>query len=1008
LHQNKRLVQIIHTLYLPYLNPQQISAKVIFVDSMPYDLYSIETAKLVFGPFCLMPSKRLLTRDGQPVDIGGRALDLLIALVEHPGSVLSKRELMKRVWPDIIVEEGSVRFHMACLRKLLGDGENGARYISTQVGVGYAFVFPVERISGDDELSSFTASANTTHMRGAPSIGSLPSRSYLIGRHRDLQLIIGRLAEAKIFTIVGAGGIGKTSLAVDIGHQTLGRPFENVRFVCLAQIESPSLVPYAIAGALGIAIQADDPIYVLIAHIRSQNLLLIIDNCEHVIGAVTDIVERINNNAPKTTILATSREPLRVRGEYVHWLNPLDIPSRSGGLTVDDLITFPSVALFIERASAANAALTLREDDVHIIADMCRRLEGMALPIELAAIRAAKHGLAATCALLGERFSLEWSGLRTAVPRQQTLRATLDWSFDLLTDTERLTFARLSIFVGPFSIDAASHVVADAKIDAVTALARLDDLVAKGLVTLDRSDAMAAHRLLEMTRAYAKEKFLALGDAEVQGLAFRHAAFYLRLLTNIGSSPEEIYENASKLASQLGNIRSALEWSFGPRGIADIAILLAATSAQVFLHFSLMVECQSWCERAIKLLNYKHTDSATELELQASLGLVLMFTRGNSQSAERALRRALDIAVQTGDYWNQLRILGRLQIFYERIGNFETSLSWADQAVLVSSRIQEPEAIAVAASLAGISQHLLGNQPIARTELEKSLRNSLPSERSRTIYYGFDHRNRSCIALARTLWLLGYPDQARQRVTQAVSEAAGLNHPVTQCIAIIWTISVYVWTGEISKASAALESFEKLAEANVLRPYIAASIGFKGVIALLRRDVDCAVRCMTDSVAQLKSMHYELLTTSFYISLSEGLMLSHRYADAIGTINIAIECCEKNGDAFALPELFRIKASILNSMVGADLYEVEALLMQSLALSQSQGSRAWGLRAVMDLAELWLRQGKTRGAREIIQEHVHDVQEGLDTMDIQRLNKLIQSIDVAGGLLSSECQQTTV
>jgi DNA-binding winged helix-turn-helix (wHTH) protein len=279
------------------------------MDSIPHDLHGIETAKLVFGRFCLMPSKRLLTRDGKHLDIGGRALDLLIALVERPGCVLSKLELMKRVWPGIIVEEGSVRFHMACLRKLLGDGKNGARYISTQVGVGYAFVAPVERISRGDELSSSAAPTNAAPMRRVPSVGSLPPRSYLIGRTRDSQLIIDQLAEAKLFTIVGAGGVGKTSLSVDIGHQTLGQLLQNVRFVSLAQIESASLVPYAIAGALGIAIQADDPVHVLIAHIRSQNLLLIIDNCEHVIGAVTDVVERIKDNAPETIILATSREP---------------------------------------------------------------------------------------------------------------------------------------------------------------------------------------------------------------------------------------------------------------------------------------------------------------------------------------------------------------------------------------------------------------------------------------------------------------------------------------------------------------------------------------------------------------------------------------------------------------------------------------------------------------------------------------------------------------------------
>lgn len=963
------------------------------VEFVPDDLRDAASAQIAFGPFRVDAGKRLLTRDGAPVDIGGRALDLLIALAERPGRVLSKRELLKRVWPDIVVEEGSLRFHMAGLRRLLGDGENGARYISTQVGVGYAFVAPIEKLRRADEPYPMPAEIGWSEdLSPIDPAGRLPPRARLIGRDADVRLILDRLIEPKLFTIVGGGGVGKTSLAIEVGHRLSGDRNVHVRFVDLAQVESAAVVPSALASALGIPVQAEDQMLVLLAHIRTQKLLLVIDNCEHLIDAVCAVVEQIRDGAPAVGVLATSREPLRARNEHVHWLNPLEFPSSTHDLPSDALFAFPAVELFAERASAGNAALQLGAEDGRLIADMCRRLEGMALPIELAALRAAAHGVAATHALLGERFSLEWAGRRTAQPRQQTLRATLDWSYGLLSATEQLAFDRLSVFVGPFSLDAAVRIAADTQIDPAAAGAALAALVEKGLVAIDRSAGASSHRLLEMTRAYAKEKLLARGDAEVHGAALRHAEFYLSSLEHLGTSAEDIFEGSARFANQLGNVRSALEWSFGPDGDPSIAIPLAAASAPLFLHLSLLVECRNWCTRATGMLDRDLSGTVTEMELQAALGLVLMFTRGNTAAAEIALRRALDIAVALGDGWNQLRILGRLHIFYERIGDFATAMAWAKQAVEVGNAIGEPEAIAVAASLAGISLHLLGEQARARRELEKSLRNSLPSERSRTTYYGFDHRNRSAIALARTLWLQGFADQARQWAEQAVAEAAALDHSVTHCIALIWALSVYLWAGDMDQAETSLRTFTDRAEANALGPYIAASRGFQGTIAIQQGKPQEATGLIEESLARLHAMRYELLTTSFEISLAEGLILSGAYAEAGERVEATIERCRKSGDAFALPELLRIKARTLGSTGDATTETVEAVLDESLALAKRQGARAWELRAAIDLAQLQWEQGRRFDAQQLLQPYRDGMAEGRDTQDRRGLDLLWQKI----------------
>jgi len=979
----------------PLPGPGTRYERAIPVESVTDDPRESTAPCIGFGPFRVVPAKRLLTRDGMPVEIGGRALDLLIALLEQPGRVLSKRELLRRVWTDAIVEEGSLRFHMTSLRRILGDGEHGARYITTQVGVGYAFVGTVDTFPGQMEMRRHEARVDQVDAKPTASVGGLPPRARLIGREADIRLIVDRLAKPRLFTIVGAGGVGKTSLAVEAGYRLAEGSYERVHFVDLAQVEDPLLVPSALSGAAGLPVQAEDPVFVLLAHLRARKLLLVIDNCEHLVDAVSGVIERIREGAPETGVLATSREPLRARDEQLHWLGALDFPPEANDLSVEALLGFPAVKLFVERATAGNASLVLDTENARLIADMCRRLNGMALPIELAAMRVATHGIHATHAMLGERFSLGWAGRRTALPRQQTLRATLDWSYGLLSAEERMVFDRLAVFVGPFSVEAASQVAADAQIDQVAVAAALDELAAKGLVAVDHSEAIHAYRLLEMTRAYARERLALHGQAQVHTVAFRHAAYYAELLSQLGTSPDEIFDRSARLANQLGNIRSALEWSFGPQGDAGLALPLAAASASLFLHFSLLVECRTWCARATELLELGYFGTPVEMELQAALGLVLMFTRGNSGAAETALLRAMEIATALGDRWSQLRLLGRLQIFYERIGDFASSLAWAEQAIGVGDAIGEPEAVAVAASLAGVSHHLLGDQVLARRELEKSLKYSQPPRRSHTVHYGFDHRNRTGLALARTLWLQGFPEQARQWAERVESEAAALDHPVTHCIALVWTLGIYIWTGDLDKANASLATFSKIAEANLLGPYMVASLGMRGAIAVRARQPDNAIDWLEESLARLHGMRYELLTTTFEMTLAEGLILSGRHAEAGRLLEGTIEHCRKSGDAFAMPELLRIKASILKALGGGDTAPVQVVLEESLALSRHQGARAWELRAAMDLARLFLEQGRASDAKLLLVPWRGDPSNDAGTMDRRELKELWRRTELA-------------
>lgn len=463
------------------------------------------TGPLRFDRFTVIPGERLLTRDGVPVEIGGRSFDLLLALVEQPGRMVPKRELLRRVWPGVIVEDAVLRFHMARLRKALNDGRGGARLIATQVGVGYAFVGVVRR----DEAAAVVASRPS----GARPDASLPARlDRMIGRERDLAALVERVAATRLLTIVGPAGVGKTSLAIEIAHELDARFAHGADFIDLAAVSDPAGLAAAIAQALGVEPDADGATAALLDHLRGQRRLLVLDTCEHLVQAAADLVEQIAATAPEVHVVATSRQALRARNEHVHRLAPHDLPAEPATAGRDALLACSAVQLFLHHAATAGGAIGQDLDTLRTIACMCRRLDGLALAIELAAVRAATHGVDATARMLGDGLSLLWPGRRTASPRQRTLKATLDWSYDLLSAAGRRVFERLSGLTGPFSLETALETLADDALDLAEAAAALDELAETSLILARDGE----YRWSETTRLYARERLDGRPGAEAQ------------------------------------------------------------------------------------------------------------------------------------------------------------------------------------------------------------------------------------------------------------------------------------------------------------------------------------------------------------------------------------------------------------------------------------------------------------------------------------------------------------
>lgn len=553
----------------------------------------MDEAAFAFGSFRLLPAQRVLFEDGTPLRLGSRALDILAALVEHPGETVSKDELIARAWPDTVVEEAALRVHVAALRKALGDGREGKRYIANHLGRGYAFIAPVRR---EHPLSAPGAPTGTTEA------GNLPAPlTRIVGRDELIAALTTLLARRRFLTIVGPGGIGKTTVAVAVAVR--GSYKDGVWFVGLASLSDPDLAPSAVSAALGVHSSAADHTQAIAAWLRDKDALLVLDSCEHVIGAAAALAEAILRAAPRAGILATSREPLRAEGEWLHRLAPLELPPPGRTFpTAAEALGYSAVELFNERASATMDRFVLGDADVPAVLEICRRLDGVPLALELAAARVDTFGVGGLATQLDDRFGVLTSGRRTALPRQQTLRAAMDWSYELLPEAEQVVLTRLAVFRGAFTIAAAVAVVIDERITASDAIEGVANLAEKSLITTDIKGTIIHHRLLDTTRLYALLKLAESG--EIDSAQRRHAAYFrdLLVLPASGSGSGLSNEELTRRVREIDDVRAAVDWSFSPPGDIAIGVDLTAAYAPVWLHLSLMQECRERCERALREL----------------------------------------------------------------------------------------------------------------------------------------------------------------------------------------------------------------------------------------------------------------------------------------------------------------------------------------------------------------------------------------------------------------------
>jgi predicted ATPase/class 3 adenylate cyclase len=536
------------------------------------------------------------------------------------------------------------------------------------------------------------------------------------GRDQDLLEISDILKDARLLTLFGTGGVGKTRLALQTGAELLERYPDGVWYIELASITDLGLVPSIVSSVLNVNETPGRSLTEsIVAALNRKRLLIILDNCEHVLDAVVQIASAILHGCPEVHIVVTSRQALGIAGETVLQVSSLSVPPAGAPPDAEEAMKFGAVALFVDRASAINRAFRLTNDTAPIVAEICRRLDGIALAIELAAARVKVLSIPQLAERLSERFRILTSGDRTVLKRQQTMRALIDWSYDQLTDNEKLLFLRISVFAGTFTLDAAGEVCSQDRIDPLDILDLLTSLVDKSLLVAETTHEVGRFRLLESTREYALEKLRA--GEEHERLARAHADYYLKVAYEADTSWGKTTRDSwfAKFRPELDNFRAAMDWGLTRGRDVDLGAAIAAYAAYLWYDAGLNTEGTRWIELAQNVADPQLTDG-TKAKLWVALAPLVSGKRVYDAGTE-----AKSLYEKLGDRRGVAladiqRAFGLFQT-----GRVKESFDFLPQAVTVFRELGEPRILSISLSIYGLVLWVAGDFDLSRRSYSEAL-----------------------------------------------------------------------------------------------------------------------------------------------------------------------------------------------------------------------------------------------------------------------------------------------
>lgn len=918
-----------------------------------------------FGPYRIYPGQRLVMEADQPLRLGRRAMDILLILLEHAGQVVSKQTLIARVWPKSVVEDINLRVHMAALRKALGDGQAGQRYIVTVAQRGYSFVAPysLEHIEHPPGREA-----------PAPSGHNLPvRRTRMIGRQSFVDSLVVQLSRQRFITLVGPGGIGKTTVALRVAEQLIGRYRDGIRLLDLAPINDPSMITVHLATLLELSLHDAEPMSGLAAFLRDRQMLLVIDNCEHLVDAIALLSESLLRAAPEVHILATSRESLRAEGECVQRLESLDCPPPIAVPDRAQALTFSALQLFVERAMASHDSFELTDDELPLAIEICRRLDGIPLAIELAAAQVSGLGLSGLLTQLQGSFRLLTQGCQSTLGRHQTLRATLDWSFELLNACEQTCLRRLSVFRGGFTLESAAAVIVGEHIEPQAVFGSITQLVAKSLLNVEVGDEEVFYRLLDTTRSYALEKLDQAAD--LPDTRKRHAERCLALMNQAQHDWELIPTRTwiQRYARGLEDIRSALDWCFNAQGPQALAIRLTAASTPLWQELSLLKEHGQYVRKALSLLDAT-SDPCPQLKiaLHLALGSSCYHTQIGTAETIEAFVSARTLAKQCNDLAGQLRAVSGHMAVNLCSANYQTALEQSRQFDRLGLHGDAVLSLSMH-RLRVLALHFAGDQQQARINAEQVLQRMAQSGHLNRFTYGFGvHYDQSVAALtilARILWLQGQPEQAWRTARQALDIATQINHGTSICytLALAGCLIAH-YNGDTPTARELLRLLLEQAQKHSVLLFYTWARHYAQVIdrAEARTPLQPGVGLIKDIMVTLDG------------SFVDDALLQRADTGTAG---------------WSTAEVLRARAdALLAENCPLKTEAAEAVLIRALNVAKHQGALAWELRSATSLAQLWQRQGLYQQAHELLAPIYHRFTEGFSTPDLSKVRRLLDEL----------------
>jgi predicted ATPase len=892
-----------------------------------------------FGKFVLHTRQQLLFKEGAPVALGSRAMNLLIALSSRPGQMLEKSELIATVWPKVFVEECNLRAQIRDLRRVLFQ-DGYPELIVTVPGRGYRF-------AAFDPPGRHTIAA--------------PSKPHqVIGRSELVQTLYRQLQTRRFVTLLGPGGAGKSTVALALVTKLSGEYATKLCFVDLAPVRSSQLVAGIIASAMGINCATGTPLQSVTESMGQSRFLLILDNCEHLLASVANAVEFILNGAPYSSVLVTSREPLHATGEFVHDLPSLIVPETQQKITSTQALSYSAIQLFVQRVKLLDAEYSLRECEVETICAICRKLDGNALAIEIAAARVQILGIQTLAHLLDGSFRLNMSGSDRLPARHRTLSAVLDWTYSMLSTQEQTLLRNLSIFLGPFTVDAVVGIVDGITITAYTALPLLESMVDKSLLVTQGLGASRRFRLLETTRVYARVKRDKLG--ETAELSRRIAIYSKALLSEAGTNLVVTQTQAwvMRYGPEIDNIRVSLDWAYSPGGDRELGIDIILLCLPLWLRLSLIGECRDWVDRGL-------ADTAHSLPkyrrqvmlLHTAAASVLLLTYGTGPKIGDYWRRVMDIAIELDDIEYQLRALWGLWSESTCNNQFQHALKLSDDYIRISGERELTHHRLLAKRMQASTLFHIADLAGAWRSINEALIAPF-SPASPMIDVHFDQRIATHAVKAHIDLLRGNVAKALLDVDANVDMASRLNHPSTLWYTLCFSaLPLAIIADDITRARSYLTTMQNSIARHDLPIWRQLTRCFDSILLIRHENCEAGLSQLLETMSEMAGQGASPFYSLLRCEIAKGFALVGRTGHAAHILEETLMIATSRDERWYIPELLRIKGELmLKDARPSSLKFANQIFNQALNQAKNQGAVFWQARIIISIKNSQLGLGE--------------------------------------------------